>query len=335
MKVQATGNEDIEIIRQIIMAPPGLEDYYSIGTDILSSSEDAVRDIRRNTIRSSLVNNLSPKDTSKRSHRKSLNAMSFLEMSKLMCDSWKNADKFGQSIFQELAVEGRLQHKKRVAEYNEMYPSAAATGSSSPSPKKKAKKTFRRHSMDIMISEKQIKNLRINDLSVNRTIPPYDRQAVVEGNFIVPTLGSYPSPSPTSVRSSFFHNRRASCGDIPDIPLYSFGGIPNNAAPTYPPPAAAPAQLDHSIDSIDIEGFLTSSMLSVSLQQNDIDIADLEQEASDDDLDTLIGNPTASSFEDDEMPNSILRQNEEKQVPQPEASADDFLKLIATLNTIG
>ena len=93
----------------------------------------------------------------------------------------------------------------------------------------------------VALSEKQIKNLRINDLSVNRTIPPYDRQAVVEGNFIVPTLGSYPSPSPTSVRSSFFHNRRASCGDIPDIPLYSFGGIPNNAAPTYPPPAAAPA----------------------------------------------------------------------------------------------
>lgn len=342
VKVQATGNEDIEIIRQIIMAPPGLEDYYSIGTDILSSSEDAVRDIRRNTIRSSLVNNLAPKDTSKRSHRKSLNAMSFLEMSKLMCDSWKNTDKFGQGIFQELAVEGRLQHKKRVAEYNEMYPSAAA-GSSSPSPKKKAKKTFRRHSMDIMISEDQIKNLRVNDPSVNRTrnddIPSSDHQAVVEGNFTVPTsLGSYPSPSPTSVRSSFFDNyrRTASCGDISaDIPSYSFGGIPNIAAPTHPPPAAAPAQLDHSIDSIDIEDFLTSSMLSVSLQQNDIDLADLEQEASEDDLDTLIGNPTASSFEDDEMLNTIIRQNEEKQVPQPEASADDFLKLIATLNTIG
>ena len=192
--------------------------------------------------------------------------------------------------------------------------------------------------MDIMISEDQIKNLRVNNPSVNRTIPSYDRQAVVEGNFIVPSLGSYPSPSPTSVRSSFFHNRRASCGDIPDIPLYSFGGIPNNAAPTYPPPAAEPVQLDHSIDSIDIEDFLTSSMLSVSLQQNDIDLADLEQDAaSDEDFDTLIGNPTASSFEDDEMLNTIIRQNEEKQheVPQPEASADDFLKLIATLNTIG
>ena len=79
-------------------------------------------------------------------------------------------------------------------------------------------------------------------------------------------------------------------------------------------------------------------MLSVSLQQNDIDLADLEQDAaSDEDFDTLIGNPTASSFEDDEMLNTIIRQNEEKQheVPQPEASADDFLKLIATLNTIG
>jgi hypothetical protein len=230
--------------------------------------------------------------------------MSFLEMSKLMCDSWKNTDKFGQSIFQELAVEGRMQHKQRVAEYNEMYPSAAAAGSSSPSPKKKAKKTFRRHSMDIMISDEQIKNLRVNDPSVHRTrnidVPSYDHHAVGKGNGF-----QLVSPSPKSVVRASFFNRRASCGAIPDIPSFSVGDIRNNAAaPTNPPPPVAPAELDNSIDSIDIE-----------------------QEASD------FGNPTASSFEDDKMLNSILRQNEEKH--QPEASADDFLKLIATLNNIG
>lgn len=244
-----------------------------------------------------------------------------------MCDSWKNTDKFGQGVFQELANEGRMQHKQRVAEYNEMYPSAAAAGSSSPSPKKKAKKTFRRHSMDIMISDKQIKNLRVNDPSVHRTrnidVSSYDHHAVGKDNGF-----QLESPSPKSVVHASFFNRRASCGAIPDIPSFSVGDIRNNAAaPTNPPPPVAPAELDNSIDSIDIEDFLTSSMLSVSLQPNDIDVLDLEQETSD------FGNPTASSFEDDKMLNSILRQNEEKH--QPEASADDFLKLVATLNNIG
>lgn len=120
--------EHKEIVRQIVMAAPGLEEYPTIRSD------DAMKELRRDIIRSALVNNLSPGDNSKRSHRKTHGAMGFIEMNQIMCSAWKAVDDFGRSVFEELAEEAKQDQLKRVAEYDKLYPN------SSPSPKMKKKK---------------------------------------------------------------------------------------------------------------------------------------------------------------------------------------------------
>mmetsp|Transcript_23963 Transcript_23963/g.42890 ORF Transcript_23963/g.42890 Transcript_23963/m.42890 type:complete len:226 (-) Transcript_23963:215-892(-) len=82
------------------------------------------KELRRNEIRSALLQNLSAKDSSKQSHRKSHGAMRFLEMNKIMCDSWKSIHDFTRFVFEEFAEEGRGMYLKRIAEYDEKYPSS-------------------------------------------------------------------------------------------------------------------------------------------------------------------------------------------------------------------
>mmetsp|Transcript_26682 Transcript_26682/g.57378 ORF Transcript_26682/g.57378 Transcript_26682/m.57378 type:complete len:343 (-) Transcript_26682:138-1166(-) len=122
------GDDSKETSNRLIMAMPGLEDFPSM--DIAIYSNEDVQDLRRTKIRLALLDNLTPKDYSKRNHRKSHGAMSFLEMNKIMCTSWKSIDDFARGAFEELANEGRSIYHKRVAEYEEKYPSA---------PKKKIK----------------------------------------------------------------------------------------------------------------------------------------------------------------------------------------------------
>ena len=122
-------DEHKEIVRQIVMTAPGLEDCPA------PSSDDVMKKLRRDAIRSALVNNLLPTDNSKRYHRKTHDAMlSFLEMNKMMCSAWKSVDDFGRSVFEELAEEGKQDQLKRLAEYEKMYPK------NSPLPKMKKKK---------------------------------------------------------------------------------------------------------------------------------------------------------------------------------------------------
>lgn len=124
------GDDSKETVNRLITAMPGLEDHPSIDTQKLSSED--VNDIRRNEIRSALCEHLSPKDSSKRSHRKSHGACSFLEMNNMMCSAWKSIDDFARSQFEELANEGRSVYRKRVAEYE-------ASDPYQKSPKKKIK----------------------------------------------------------------------------------------------------------------------------------------------------------------------------------------------------
>ena len=77
---------------------PGLEDYPSMKYD--PNSFDHVKDICRAEIRSLLEHNLSPNETRDRVHRKSHGYMSFTEMSKIMCDSWKVIDDYTKSVFE-------------------------------------------------------------------------------------------------------------------------------------------------------------------------------------------------------------------------------------------
>ena len=140
----ANGNTK-EAICNLVLFPPGLEDYTPPhGTSTLPSLEDeTIKSIRRTDIRSALHNNLHSTDTSKRSHRKKGNgsSMTFVEMNDIMCKAWKVCDAFGRSVFEELALEGRMQNVERIAEYERKYPHAAS------SPKKNKMKYKRRKSL--------------------------------------------------------------------------------------------------------------------------------------------------------------------------------------------
>ena len=130
LQAYKSGNDSKEDINQLIMAVPGLEDYP--GVDM---PPEHLKELRRSEIRSVLHgDSLSPKDTRNRSHRKSHGALSFLEMNKVMVASWKSADDFSRSVFDELAEEGRRMYNKRVAEYEAKYPNSPPTP-----PKKKVK----------------------------------------------------------------------------------------------------------------------------------------------------------------------------------------------------
>jgi len=67
--------------------------------------------------------------------------MTFVEMNDIMCKAWKVCDAYGRSIFEELALEGRMQNVERIAEYERKYPHAAS------SPKKNKMKYKRRKSL--------------------------------------------------------------------------------------------------------------------------------------------------------------------------------------------
>ena len=115
LKAQENGDDSLETINQLIEAVPGLEEYPSHTAN--NMPDKLLKDLRRAAIRTALLNKLSPRDDSKRIHRKSHGAMSFTQMNKAMSSTWKGVDDFGRSVFQELAEEGRTVYRQRVSEF--------------------------------------------------------------------------------------------------------------------------------------------------------------------------------------------------------------------------
>ena len=76
-----------DAVRRLLAALPGLEDIPSVDLASLTSEElGKVNEVRGNASRGALTDMLTPKDTSKRSHRKGeaiAGALSFLEMSRI------------------------------------------------------------------------------------------------------------------------------------------------------------------------------------------------------------------------------------------------------------
>jgi len=124
LKALAAGADasDKDTICELITAVPGLEHYLPTTSASKIASPDVLEPLRRNTIRKELEQNLEPRDTKTRAHRKNKGAMngsmSFVEMGKIMNTSWKNCDPFAKSVFNELAEEGRARYRHRIEAYN-------------------------------------------------------------------------------------------------------------------------------------------------------------------------------------------------------------------------
>mmetsp|Transcript_31390 Transcript_31390/g.58040 ORF Transcript_31390/g.58040 Transcript_31390/m.58040 type:complete len:428 (-) Transcript_31390:246-1529(-) len=111
---------DKDTICGLVTVPPGLE-YYPASAPIVNSP-DMLNALRRKNIRKDLEQNMEPRDTKTRAHRKNQGAMngamSFVEMGKLMNSSWQSCDDFAKSVFNELSEEGRKRYRQRVQDYN-------------------------------------------------------------------------------------------------------------------------------------------------------------------------------------------------------------------------
>ena len=98
------GSKKDDIIA-LIAIQPGLENTYpNIPTDATNTmSIDEINELRKTNIRNDMINNLCPRETSTRRHRKNSNAMngemSFLELGKLMNSSWQSCDEFAKVCF--------------------------------------------------------------------------------------------------------------------------------------------------------------------------------------------------------------------------------------------
>ena len=62
-------------------------------------------------------------------HRKTHGCMSFVEMSKIMSSAWKAIDDINKAVFEELAVQGRIIHAAKLAEYEKYNVQGLTAGS--------------------------------------------------------------------------------------------------------------------------------------------------------------------------------------------------------------
>ena len=205
------GDHSSETIKQLITAIPGLEAYPFLSTTDLEDGQlegitltDEMKEIRRNEIRTTLKDSLSPK-TTRRTHRKPQGDMAFAEMTKLMSDSWKNIDEYSRSVFEELSKESRGIYLKRMSEYEDEKNDSSSSSSffiSSPEPPMKKIKTS--HDDDTAMMLNMVQPNLVNNFS--RT----------GGDGLVPLYAQGPD-SPTCVASTFFGTE----GVIPNMPLFS------------------------------------------------------------------------------------------------------------------
>jgi len=106
------------------MSPPGLEEYQGTvpAVSMASKSTTTLNDVRKENIKKMIGNNLMPRDTRTRTHRKNQSAMngtmSFLELGNLVNTSWKSVDEFAKGVFNELADEGREAYRVLMNDYN-------------------------------------------------------------------------------------------------------------------------------------------------------------------------------------------------------------------------
>lgn len=132
--VTGQGHISEEAVKRILFYPAGLEDDLLKPSKVSSSQwrlSSRVNELRRNKIRTALEGKILPSsDNKKRRHRKAENgpSISFVQMGRLMTESWKNVDPFARQVFDDLAGEGRQHYKDALEEYTRMERPAGGAG---------------------------------------------------------------------------------------------------------------------------------------------------------------------------------------------------------------
>ncbi|KAL7466272.1 hypothetical protein ACHAXS_006565 [Conticribra weissflogii] len=132
IEVLGTEHGDEEAVKIILAKPAGLEDYAYASPECVSPSY-AMKVIRRENIRETLKLGLMPRGRKLRSRGKGRGIFGRIDMSRLMAESWKEADPYSHQIFYELFEEGRqLLHMEaqRGYDYDNTHTDLTATTAS-------------------------------------------------------------------------------------------------------------------------------------------------------------------------------------------------------------
>ncbi|EJK58036.1 hypothetical protein THAOC_21867 [Thalassiosira oceanica] len=135
--ISATDDDSAASIQRVITTLPGLE---QTPPQIAASlSAEQIKEVRSLAIRNAMEGKIFPNENARnRLHRK-VHGIGFVEMGKVMRETWSELDVFSKGVFDELAEIGRVRYRGLVAEYKRN----ESLGLAEPrdKPKKKRKRT--------------------------------------------------------------------------------------------------------------------------------------------------------------------------------------------------
>eukprot|EP00984_Skeletonema_dohrnii_P003449 scaffold1167_cov108-Skeletonema_dohrnii-CCMP3373.AAC.9 len=191
-----------EAVKNILTCPAGLEDGLLPSTSQQQQQQHQqqqqskrtsknikpslkTNELRRTKIRSALDGKILPSsDTKKRRHRKAANgpSISFVEMGRLMTESWKSVDPYARQVFDDLAGEGRKFYRDALEKYTEVGVTeehdcgeplrSSSKSKKTPSSRQKNEKvSVHKVSRCVKIKTTPIKSM--NDMMFTRSKEPY------------------------------------------------------------------------------------------------------------------------------------------------------------------
>ena len=117
VEVTSRPNHDNEaIIRSVLATPPGLEGVPP-ASPLLCLPVARLNEFRVAAIRNAMQGKLFANENAQTRVHCKVHGIGFVEMGKMMRQTWGQADKLTKEVFNELADVGRLRYKRLVAEY--------------------------------------------------------------------------------------------------------------------------------------------------------------------------------------------------------------------------
>lgn len=361
LEANTAGDNSRETILRIMQTTPGLEDYHNHAialTTLYTSS--ALAELSRANIRAALLDNLTPNENSKRSHRKTSSALNFLEMNKIMVSSWKAVDDITRSVFEELAIDGRKIYVKQVEEFERKYPGVMKqmkAAAKTATKKKRSSVSSSSSSSSTVAASASAANKKTKMMMGLATaadiIPSSPKITKKDSPIRTVSVDIMPPPSLPDISPSFYQQGTPTFNTKPSFVVTAPRFITPDTSKLILSQPINPEHIERNyFDCLDIDlssedpfepsmfdECPSSSVISPSSSSSNIVSPSSSIEEDEDDMET---NRNMMQYMDDMFPALPYPSNEKKLLPtscttfpsSEYASADDFLQLIDTLEPI-
>ena len=360
LEANTAGDNSRETILRIMQTTPGLEDYHNHAialTTLYTSS--ALAELSRANIRAALLDNLTPNENSKRSHRKTSSALNFLEMNKIMVSSWKAVDDITRSVFEELAIDGRKIYVKQVEEFERKYPGVMKqmkAAAKTATKKKRSSVSSSSSSSSTVAASASAANKKTKMMMGLATaadiIPSSPKITKKDSPIRTVSVDIMPPPSLPDISPSFYQQGTPTFNTKPSFVVTAPRFITPDTSKRILPPPIIPEHIESNyFDCLDIdlssEDTFEPSMFDecpssvISPSSSSRCIVSPSSSIEEEDMGT---NRNMMQCMDDMFPTLPYPPNEKKKIlptsssstfPSSEdVSADDFLQLIGTLEPI-